>query len=217
VNGIHDMGGMQGLGEIGYRRDEPAFHAAWETRVHALATALAAYGKWRALRPDIELIPAAEYLALSYYERWLTALTERVVKSGLATRAEIERGTAEPGRARAVPALTADTARTAPLATPRTELAERVEPRFRVGQRVRGANINPPAHTRMPRYTRGKVGVIERVRGVFALPDNEVYFLDPKPQHVYLVRFAARELWGASAPARDSVYIDLWDDYLEPA
>ena len=69
----------------------------------------------------------------------------------------------------------------------------------------------------MPRYTRGKVGVVERDRGVFALPDTDVYFGDPKPQHVYLVRFAARELWGADASARDAVHIDLWQDYLEPA
>jgi nitrile hydratase len=69
----------------------------------------------------------------------------------------------------------------------------------------------------MPRYARGRVGVVERDRGVFALPDNEVYFLDPKAQHVYLVRFAARELWGDSASARDSVYLDMWQDYLEPA
>jgi nitrile hydratase len=69
----------------------------------------------------------------------------------------------------------------------------------------------------MPRYTRGKVGVVERDRGVFALPDNEVYFLDPKPQHVYLVRFAARELWGAAARERDALLIDLWEDYVEPA
>ena len=217
MNGIHDMGGMHGLGEIGYRPNDVAFHAAWECRVHALVTALAAYGKWRALRPDIEAIPAAEYLRMSYYERWLAALTARIVKSGLASRAELEGGAADPKRGRSAPALTAETAGTVPLQTPRTELAAGAEPRFRVGQRVRGANLNPPTHTRMPRYTRGRVGVVERVRGVFALPDNEVYFRDPKPQHVYLVRFAARELWGAGAAARDSVYIDLWQDYLEPA
>jgi nitrile hydratase subunit beta len=217
VNGIHDMGGMHGLGEIGYRGDDPAFRAAWEVRVHALATALAAYGKWRALRPEIEAIPAAEYLSMSYYERWLAALTEAVAKSGLASRAEIASGSAEPGIERSAPALTAATARTATLATPREERAIHVEPRFRVGQRVRGVNLNPPTHTRMPRYTRGRVGVVERDRGVFALPDTDVYFGDPKPQHVYLIRFTAHELWGGGAAGRDAVYIDLWQDYLEPA
>jgi nitrile hydratase len=217
VNGIHDMGGMHGLGEIGYERDDPAFHAAWEVRVHALVTALAAYGKWRALRPEIEAIPATDYLRMSYYERWLTALVESVAKSGLASRAEIERGTAERGIERSAPALKTGTARAAALAMPRTELAANIEPRFRIGHRVRGANLNPPTHTRMPRYTRGKVGIVERDRGVFALPDTDTYFGDPKPQHVYLIRFTARELWGAGASARDAVYIDLWQDYLEPA
>jgi nitrile hydratase len=154
---------------------------------------------------------------MSYYERWLTALLARLVQSGLATRAEIERGTAEPGAQRSVPAVTAASARSTLLQTPRTELAIPVQPRFRTGQRVRGANLNTPTHTRMPRYTRGKVGTVERDRGVFALPDNEVYFLEPKAQHVYLVRFTARELWGNSASANDTLHIDLWDDYLEPA
>jgi nitrile hydratase len=180
-------------------------------------TALAAFGKWRALRPEIEAIPAADYLRISYYERWLAALAESIAKSGLAARAEIERGAANAGAKRSVPALTADTALAAALAVPRTELSIRVEPRFRVGQRVRGANLNTPTHTRMPRYTRGRLGVVERDRGVFALPDTDVYFGDPKPQHVYLVRFAARELWGPGASARDAVYIDMWQDYLEPA
>jgi nitrile hydratase len=217
MNGIHDMGGMQGLGEIGYERDGPVFHAPWEGRVHALVTVLARYGRWRALRPEIELIPAERYLPMSYYERWLAALTALIVKSGLATREEIADARSPPGSERFEPAITAATALAAVLQPPRTELATHVEPRYRVGQRVRGANLNVPTHTRMPRYTRCRVGTVERDRGVFALPDRDVYFQDPKPQHVYLVRFTARELWGESASARDSLYIDLWEDYLEPA
>jgi nitrile hydratase len=217
VNGIHDMGGMHGLGEIGHSRDASAFHEPWEVRVVALATALAAFGKWRGLRPEVERIPAADYLRLGYHERWLRALIERLVQSGLVTRAEIARGAADAGSARATPALPGADARAAALARPRTELDAPVPARFRVGDRVRGVNLNTPTHTRMPRYTRGRVGVVERDRGVFALPDREVYFLDPKPQHVYLVRFEARELWGPSAPERDTLLIDLWEDYVEPA
>jgi nitrile hydratase len=216
MNGIHDMGGMQGLGELTYVREEPMFHAPWEARVHALSVAMGAHGKWRGLRPHLEAIPAAQYLAMTYYERWLTALTARIVESDLATAAEIENGRAAAGAPKATPALTPEQARTRPFTPPRTELDLDVPARFAVGQRVRGRNYRPTTHTRMPGYTRGKTGVVERDRGVFALPDTEIYFLDPKPQHVYLVRFAARELWGDSAPARDSLYIDLWEDYLEP-
>jgi nitrile hydratase len=69
----------------------------------------------------------------------------------------------------------------------------------------------------MPRYTRGKAGVVERDRGVFNLPDNEEASAEPKPQHVYLIRYAGRELWGEEVPPNDSVYIDMWEDYIEPA
>lgn len=216
MNGIHDMGGMQGLGELVYDRSEAMFHAPWEARVQALATALGAYGKWRGLRPEIEAIPAADYLRMSYYELRIEALIANLVKTGLATRAEIDAGRAAAGTVPAIPELTVAEARTAPFTTPKTELDLPVAARFKIGERVRGRNVHPTTHTRMPRYTRGRVGVVERDRGVFGLPDNEVYFLDAKPQHVYLVRFTARELWGDSASVRDSVYIDLWEDYLEP-
>jgi nitrile hydratase len=90
-------------------------------------------------------------------------------------------------------------------------------PRFQVGQRVRTRNINPTDHTRLPRYARGKLGTVERDHGVFVFPDTNAHFLGEKPQHVYSVRFSARELWGEQAKPQDALYIDLWDDYLEPA
>jgi nitrile hydratase len=148
---------------------------------------------------------------------WLAALIERVRKGGMATREEIETGRPAPESAKGTPALTAAGAREAMLKTPRTELNTATPARFRVGDRVRARNMHPATHTRIPRYTRGRTGVVERDRGIFGLPDNDVYFLDPKPQHVYLIRFAARELWGDAASPRDSVCIDLWEDYLEPA
>jgi nitrile hydratase len=84
-----------------------------------------------------------------------------------------------------------------------------------VGQRVRARTINPIGHTRLPRYVRGRTGVIDRDHGVFVFPDTNAHFLGEKPQHVYSVRFAARDVWGDQASPNDSLYIDLWDDYLE--
>ena len=81
-----------------------------------------------------------------------------------------------------------------------------VAPTFRVGQRVRARNINPAGHTRLPRYARGKAGTVERDHGVFVFPDTNAHFLGEKPQHVYSVRFAARELWGEQAAPHDTVY-----------
>jgi nitrile hydratase len=84
-----------------------------------------------------------------------------------------------------------------------------------VRQRVRARNIEPTRHTRLPRYVRGKAGVIVRDHGVYLFPDSHAHFQGEKRQHVYSVRFAARELWGEMASPRDSVHLDLWDDYLE--
>jgi nitrile hydratase len=165
-------------------------------------------GKFRlGLRPPIEDIPALQYLQMSYYEKWLTSLTERLVASDLATRAEIASG--RPAKETAIVASILSAAKPSPEAT--------AAPRFQMGQRVRARNINPVTHTRLPRYARGKSGTVERDNGVSALPDTSVYSLGNKPQHVYSVRFSARELWGDRAAPEDAVYIDMWDDYLEPA
>ena len=219
MNGVHDMGGMQDMGPVHEEKNEPVFHMPWEGRSFALNMAMSALGKWNldARRHQIELIPPAEYLRMSYYEKWTVRLIELVVKSGLATREEIETGNAAPGSPKATPALTAEQV---PAMPSTAKLARRnvpVAPRFRVGQHVRARNINPVGHTRLPRYARGKLGIVHQDHGVYVFPDTNAHFLGEKPQHVYSVRFAARELWGEQAPPQDSVYLDMWDDYLEPA
>ena len=217
MNGIHDMGGMQGMGPIEYEEKEPVFHAPWEGRVLAMTRAVTATGKLQGgLRPPIESLTAFEYLRMSYYEKWLTSLTIRIVASGLLTRAEIENGHTAEGSTKSVPALSvADVPAFMRRILPMRK--DDVAPRFQIGQHVRARNINPVTHTRLPRYVRGKAGTIERDRGVATLPDTNVYGLGEKPQHVYSVRFSARELWGDQAAAQDAVYAELWDDYLEPA
>jgi nitrile hydratase beta subunit len=217
MNGVHDMGGMQGFGPIQPVKDEPVFHARWEGRIYALSAALRPWRKWNldASRYSREVIPPADYLRMSYYEKWVTAVTELAIASGLVTHAEVKRGKSARGSVKATPPLKADrvfevesrgaSARRNVIATPQ----------FRPGQRVRARNMHPPGHTRLPRYARGKVGTIDRDHGVFVLPDTNAHFLGEKPQHVYSVRFEARELWGEQASPRDAVYIDMWDDYLE--
>jgi nitrile hydratase len=96
-------------------------------------------------------------------------------------------------------------------------VAADVPPRFKVDDRVRARTINPAGHTRLPRYARGREGQIARDYGVFVFPDAHAHGLGPAPQHLYSVRFAARELWGPAAPAPDAIYLDMWDDYLDPA
>ena len=211
------MGGMQGMGPVQYEKNEPVFHAAWEGRVYALNRALRAWRKWTldTDRHGVELIPPDDYLRMSYYERWATRMFAQVVKFGLVTKEEIESGRPAPGSARATPPLTAEmSSRFLTRGIPSSD-DPKVKPLFKVGQHVRARNMHPLGHTRLPRYARGKSGTIVRDHGVYSFPDTTAHFLGEKRQHVYSVRFAARELWGASASPRDSVYLDLWDDYLE--
>ena len=219
MNGVHDMGGMEGFGPIQYEKNEPVFHARWEGHTFALNRAMRAWDKWNidTGRYQIELIPAADYLSMSYYERWFTRLVELLVKYGFATREEIAGGEATTGFTKATPALTAEMASRPPSRDIASSHDPTVVARFKVDQRVRARNIHPTGHTRLPRYARGKVGEIVRDHGVFAFPDTNAHFLGEKRQHVYSVRFASRELWGERASPRDSVYIDMWDDYLEQA
>ena len=89
--------------------------------------------------------------------------------------------------------------------------------KFKPGDRVRAHDVKPPGHTRLPSYICGRQGVIQRDHGVFHLPDSRVAGEGDKPQHIYSVRFSARELWGPEAPPKDTLQIDLWDDYLDSA
>jgi nitrile hydratase len=218
MNGIHDMGGMQDMGPIHAEKNEPVFHAPWEGRSLALNLAAAAWRKWNidAGRHQIELIPPADYLRMSYYEKWYAGLVELLVGRGLVARAEVESGKPAPGSTKATPPLTAEQVPTARHRGASTSRDVAVAARFKTGQAVRARVINPVGHTRLPRYARGKLGAIHLDHGVFVFPDTNALFQGEKPQHVYSVRFAARELWGDAAKPRDAVYIDLWEDYLEP-
>jgi nitrile hydratase len=207
MNGVHDMGGMEGLGPLEIEPDEPVFHAPWEARVLALTLAVGAWGRWNidASRHARERIPGPDYLAMTYYEKWLAGLTRLIEDSGLAAGDEVRTPRL---RAADVPAVLA-----------RGGLASRdvAGPgRFKVGEIVRARNLNPSGHTRLPRYARGHVGVIERDHGVHVLPDSNAHFRGENPEHLYGVRFTAAELWGET-PGRDSVHLDLWDSYLDPA
>jgi len=218
MNGIHDMGGMHGMGSIQEEKNEPVFHESWEGRVFALNRAAGAWRKWNidASRHSKELLPPAEYLRMSYYEKFYAGLVELLIMSGLVTRAEIDSGKAAQGSAKATPPLTAELALVLVAKGVPASRNLQVAPRFHTGQRVRARNINPVGHTRLPRYARGKFGMVDRNHGVFVFPDTNAHFLGEKPQHVYSVRFSARELWGEQAPQKDSGSLDLWDDYLDP-
>ena len=218
MNSIHDMGGMHGLGPIVYERSEPVFHARWEARVAALFSAMGAWGRWTAdaLRFRIESMPADEYLRASYYERWLAALTEISIESGLISTTELETGKPDQRIAKQTPALTLDQARTSLTRNREWSRPEPAPARFRRGDTVRARNIHPKAHTRLPRYVRGHSGRVECLHGCHVFPDSVVLGKGEDPQWLYTVCFEGRELWGDTAEPGLVVSIDAFEPYLEP-
>jgi nitrile hydratase beta subunit len=219
MNGVHDMGGQQDMGPVQYEKNEPVFHAAWEGRIYALARAMRAWRKWSldTDRHALELMHPVDYLRMSYYERWVARLEAQVVQHGLVTKDEMDAGKPATGSEKAAPVFTVASSSSWMSRGIASSHDPAVRPLFKVGQRVRARNMHPTGHTRLPRYARGKVGIITRDHGVYIFPDTNAHFQGEKRQHVYSVRFAARELWGVRAYPRDSVHLDMWDEYLERA
>jgi nitrile hydratase len=224
MNGVHDMGGMHGMGPIDAKPDEPVFHAEWERRTLAILFASMFLGRWNGhiRRHAFEQMPPAEYLATSYYEHWLWGLEKLLVDNRILTPEEIAaRLAGRPVSLAQPPAglqvLEASEVGKFVQSRKGARMDDAVPARFKVGDRVFGRNTNPVGHTRLPRYARGRRGAVARDHGVFVFPDAMAAERRREPQHCYSVRFDARELWGPEAPAHDAVYIDLFEPYLEPA
>jgi nitrile hydratase len=218
MNGAQDLGGMMGFGPIAAETDEPVFHAEWERRALAVTLASNGCGMWNIdiNRRERESLPPAAYLAKSYYDIWISGLEKLVRLTGMASDAELRLGHAidpprvVPGKLRA-----ADVADAMARGTP-SERAAPTPSAFAVGATVRAKVMNPTTHTRLPRYARGKTGVIEAVRGCFVYPDSSAHGRGEDPRWLYTVRFAARELWGDEADPAVSVSIDAFEPYLDP-
>ena len=195
MDGIHDLGGMQGFGPVVVERDEPVFHAPWEGRVFALPGFLIARGLVTvdAFRHAIERLPPAVYLTARYYGRWLAALEQLVVETGIAGDGPLPAGVPAPGAQREVAAA----------------------PRFAVGDAVVVRDVHPTGHTRLPGYGRGRRGVVVRVHPAFPLPDAAAHGGERGEEPTYAIRFEARELWGEAAGMHEVVHVDLWQSWLE--
>jgi nitrile hydratase len=193
---------MHGFGPVRPEQNEPVFHARWEGKVRVMADrTLRRYFNLDEFRHAIERMPADEYLRASYYEKWLHAVQTLLLEKGVITQEEVATGRSS--------------GRPPQPQTPKPEPPP-LRARFRPGDRVVTRIIHPKGHTRLPRYARGKHGVIRTVNGPFLLPDANAHGNPPDWQACYAVELRSTDLWGADAPGEDRVCVDLWESYLEP-
>jgi nitrile hydratase subunit beta len=218
MNGVHDMGGMHGFGPVEREENEPLFHAEWEGRVRAMMSLTMAQGIYNldAFRYGIEQMPPAHYLRSTYFERWLASVEYHLIQNGIVSEAELNDRTDVFQQHPGTEMPPDDPAWQRPGRQPAPE-APHIAPRFAVGDHVIVRNQHPAHHTRMPRYTRGKRGAINIVHGPEIFPDTNAHGLGVQWQTVYNVRFDGRELWGESAEPGQTLSIDLWESYLDPA
>lgn len=217
MNGAHDLGGMHGFGSVHLEPDEPVFHAEWERRAFALALAMGATGEWNldAARFARESLPPEDYLSKSYYERWLSGLERLLLERALVAPDEIAAGRSmQPAKPLRRTLAAEDVARTLVSGDPSAREAQRPA-LFNPGNRVRAKNMHPVTHTRLPRYVRGHLGIVELVHGCHVFPDAHAQGLGEDPQWLYTVRFDAVELWGADADPTVTVSVDAFEPYLE--
>jgi nitrile hydratase len=222
MDGVHDLGGMHGFGPVEREKNEPPFHARWEAAVVAIMRATRGpFYNIDEFRHGIERMDPAHYLASSYYEHWLDGIARLLDEKGVVSSGELDARTSFYRERPGAPAIGVVTG---PPPTPHarrraddTSFREpTAPPRFPVGAAVVTRNIHPVGHTRLPRYARGKHGIIAAHRGCHVFPDTNAHGQGEQPQHVYSVCFGAQELWGEAAEPNQRVYIDLWESYLRP-
>jgi nitrile hydratase subunit beta len=209
MDGIHDLGGMGGFGSVESERDEPVFHEPWQALAFAMnALGIAVLAAYNAdeYRHAVERMDPAHYLAATYYERVLTGVATLLVEKGVVARDDLEAHAGGPF----------------PLSRPvgehpTAELSPQPRARFRIGDAVVVRDIHPTGHTRVPRYVRGKRGAVVHVAPPFSFPDAAAHGGTRRTEHTYHVEFPAGALWGDAARGGDTVVVDLWDCYLEPA
>lgn len=221
----HDLGGKSHFARVPRSDGDALFTSEWERKVFGMTFATLAQGIYNTdeNRYARESMDPSEYSASSYWALWFAALETNLVDKGIVVFDEIDE------RARMI-----DEGRAPPRAhAPNPDLIRKVKaaifggasparaasapPRFAVGQRVRTKVIESRGHTRLPGYVQGRAGVVERVCGSYVYPDTNAHLRGENPQHVYTVRFPARELWGEAAEPNVTVTVDAWEPYLECA
>ena len=217
MDGIHDMGGRHGFGQVEKPADAPPFAEAWEGKafvIGALAARIAGTNL-HAFRHAIERVPPDEYL-VGYWNRWTIGAQIMMEDSGILTDEEV-RARAARLSGRDVPEPPAPEPHKPQMPSGGAGNLRTADspPAFAVGDRVRVADMNPVGHTRLPRYVRRRAGTVTAIQPCQVFPDTAAHFAGENPQHCYAVEFDSRELWGPDAE-QFRLSVDLFEPYLEP-
>lgn len=206
MNGPHDLGGMMGFGPGAPELNEPLFHAPWEKRVLAISLAMGATRQWNIdiSRHAREKIPPADYWSLSYYEIWMEGLMRLLTERGLLE-----------GPPKILQHLEAKNVEPVLAKGSAYDRSVAAAPLFKIGDSIRVRNLQPTGHTRLPGYLRGKIGAIALYHKAHVFPDSNAHGQGENPQHLYAVRFAARDVFGKNTG--DFLHADLFEPYLEAA
>ncbi|MFJ4156273.1 nitrile hydratase subunit beta [Pseudomonas sp. NPDC089752] len=206
MDGIHDMGGMEGFGKLEQLRDQQPFHSAWEPLPYVVAILAKQKGWWTfdGGRHAIERMPTLEYINSPYFDRVLVGMATLAVENGLISHADLEHHAGGPG--------------TFPLSMPigKGHASRTRSLPFSAGDRVTVLTAPPPGHLRAPRYCQGKTGTVLSVTEAVAFPGEAGHGLPVHEQPTYHVCFQASDLWG-EAEEGATVVVDLWESYLSIA
>jgi len=220
MNGVHDLGGMDGFGKVRPEPDDkPPFSENWEGRVLAITRALGAAGAWNidVGRYGIERMTPHVYLAATYYQKWILRNERLCLEKELLTTDELAAGHAStPAKPLGGKVITPDNI-AGTLVRGSYGREANAPAVFKVGDKVRTKNMHPKSHTRLPRFARGHVGVIERIQGCHVYPDAVVAEGNEDPQWLYTVVFDGQELWGPDSDPTLEVSIEAFEPYLETA
>lgn len=218
----HDVGGMEGFGPIAIDSGEYGFHADFERRMFGItmcAIGKGLVGSVDEFRWGVEQLGPEDYFAQGYYERWISPIERALFDRGQLGPGELARRAAEIAAGAVVPRHDEPEwsdgfvgfVRTAgSFGQPADGTAA-----FKPGDRVRLKDVEAPAHTRLPTYARGKVGVIERVHGRNVVPDLRAVKVGEVWEHTYLIVFAARDVFGDRAEAGQELTLDVWESYID--
>ncbi len=216
MDGVHDLGGVQGFGPIAVDDDPRPFRHDWEGRMWGINEALEGEPTWTLdwWRHVRELIMPTDYLTRPYFDQWAQVYAALLIDSGVATLDELAQGKACGARRPGASPMRAEAAREASRRPESFRRDTGAKPLFGIGQKVTARVQGAPGHTRLPHYVRGRSGLVHAYRGVFVLPDAKSRGRD-EAEPLYTIVFDASALWPEAIGRRDRVFVDLWESYLE--